>query len=97
MGTLPGLWIGDKHFKSKISKTGLKCVSSMPMSTPTVLKTLLGNHGEPLAQPVHGVDGAGVVVDAALALPAVPVLAQPIKIEVEGTWRLQHCIYSAAP
>ena len=60
------------------------------MSPPAVLESFLGDHSETLSQPVHGVDRPGVVVDAALALPAVPVLAEPIKVEVEGTRRLQY-------
>merc|ERR1719483_363214 len=83
----PGFWIWDKHLEAKLSKTGLQCVSSKSVSPPAVFETFLGDHGKTLPQPVHGVDRPGVVVDPALTLPAVPVLAQPVKVEVEGTRR----------
>ena len=79
----PGFWIWDKHLKTKISKTSLECVGGKPVSPPAVLEPLLGNHGEALAQPVHGVHRPCVVVDPPLALPAVPVLAQPVEVQVE--------------
>ena len=53
------------------------------MSPPAVLEPLLGDHGEALAQPVHGVHRPRVVVDPPLALPTVPVLAQPVEVQVE--------------
>ena len=80
---VPGFGIWHKHLETKLSQTGLQCVSSESVSAPAVLEPLLGDHGKTLPQPVHGVDRPGVVVDAALALPAVPVLAEPIKVEVE--------------
>ena len=83
MINVPGLWIWDKHLEAKLSKTSLQCVRCKPVSPPAVLKTLLGHHGKTLAQPVHGVDRARVVVDPTLPLPTVPVLAEPIKVEVE--------------
>ena len=59
------------------------------MSPPAVLEPLLGNHGEALAQPVHGVHRPRVMVDPPLALPTVPVLAQPVEVQVERAGRLQ--------
>ena len=61
------------------------CTGAVPL--PAGGQALLGQHGQALAQPVEGVDGAGVVVDAGLAGVAVPVLAEPAHVQVEGVDR----------
>ena len=53
----------------------------------------LCHDGEPLPEPIEGVDGAGVVVDPTLAFPAVPVLAQPREVQVERAGGLRNNIY----
>ena len=80
---LPGLWVRDKHLKAELGDAGLQGVGGEAVAAPAVLQPLLGHHGEALPQAVHGVDGPGVMVDPAPALPAVPVLAQSVKVQVK--------------
>ena len=44
--------------------TLVKLLGALLVPLPAFFEALLGEHGEPLAQPVHRVDGARVVVDA---------------------------------
>ena len=44
--------------------TLVQFLGAVRVPTPALLEALLGEHRESLAQPVHRVDGARVVVDA---------------------------------
>ena len=58
------------------------------MSPPAVLETLLCNNSQTFPESIQGVDRGGVMVDPALAWPAVPVLSQPTLVKIEGAWRV---------
>ena len=72
-------------FSFQLTLVQLLCTHLVP--PPDVLDSLLGHHGQALPQAVERVDRRGVVVDAGLAGEAVPVLAQPVQIQVERNGR----------
>ena len=79
-GGQPGGGLGHEQLEAEAGEAGVEMVGAEAVAAPAVLQPLLRHHGEPLPEGVHGVDGPGVVIHAALVWPAVPVLSQPAEV-----------------
>ena len=64
----------------------MKFLGAVAVSIPTGFQPFFGQHGQAFAKGIQHVDGSGVMVDAAFAIEAVPVLAQPVDVETKGRW-----------
>ena len=61
----------------------MQAFSALLVTIPAVLQAFLGHHGQALSHGVDHVNRACVMVNSGLARIAIPVLADPVHVQVE--------------